>query len=147
MQITPFFAKFNAPITPTVDIVTKKQLNVLIQLAHADKHFAIEERDMIYKISREREFPEEIVTALIRQPEPIGSLAIMTDSQKIHHLLDCVELIFVDQRVFESEVIFARGIAMRLGFKKEAVDFLIQNHKNYPKDELITKVVGTYSSN
>ena len=130
-----------------MDLVTKKQLNVLIQLAHADKHFAAEERDMIFKISRIRAFPEEIVTALIRQPEPIGSLAIMNEEQKIGHLLDCVDLIFVDHRVFESEVIFARGIAMRLGFKKEAVDFLIENHKNYPKNELISKVVTSYSSN
>jgi hypothetical protein len=130
-----------------VDLITKKQLNVLIQLAHADKHFAVEERDMIFKISRERAFPEDIVTALIRQPEPIGSLAVMNEEQKIGHLLDCVDLIFIDQRVFESEVIFARGIAMRLGFKKEAVDFLIENHKNYPKDELISQVVSNYSSN
>jgi hypothetical protein len=130
-----------------VDLITKKQLNVLIQLAHADKHFAVEERDMIFKISRERAFPEDIVTALIRQPEPIGSLAVMNEEQKIGHLLDCVDLIFIDQRVFESEVIFARGIAMRLGFKKEAVDFLIENHKNYPKDELISRVVSNYSSN
>jgi hypothetical protein len=130
-----------------VDLVTKKQLNVLIQLAHADKHFAAEERDMIYKISRNRAFPEDIVTALIRQPEPIGSLAIMNEEEKINHLLECVELIFIDKRVFESEIIFARGIAMRLGFKKEAVDFLIENHNNFPKSELISKVVGSFSSN
>lgn len=130
-----------------MDLITKKQLNVLIQLAHADKHFAVEERDMIFKISRDRAFPEEIVNALIRQPEPIGSLAIMSDSQKIHHLLDCVDLIFVDQRVFESEVIFARGIAMRLGFKKEAVDYLIENRKLLTPDELITQVVSKFSSN
>jgi hypothetical protein len=130
-----------------MDLITKKQLNVLIQLAHADKHFAVEERDMIFKISRDRAFPEEIVNALIRQPEPIGSLAIMSDSQKIHHLLDCVDLIFVDQRVFESEVIFARGIAMRLGFKKEAVDYLIENRKLLTPDQLITQVVSKFSSN
>lgn len=120
---------------------------MLIQLAHADKHFANEERDMIFKISRERKFPEDIVTALIRQPEPIGSLALMTDIQKIDHLLDCVALIFVDQRVFESEVIFARGIAMRLGFKKESVDFLIENNKKLTRDELINQVVSNFSSN
>lgn len=130
-----------------MDLITKKQLNVLIQLAHADKHFATEERDMIYKISRDRAFPEDIVTALIRQPEPIGSLAVMTDSQKIDHLLDCVALIFVDQRVFESEVIFARGIAMRLGYKKEAVDFLIENNKKLSKEELIAQVLSNYYSN
>jgi hypothetical protein len=129
-----------------VDIVTKKQLNVLIQLAHADKHFANSERDMIYKISRDRAFPEDIVTALIRQPEPIGSLAVMTDSQKIEHLLDCIALIFVDQRVFESEVIFARGIAMKLGFKKEAVDFLIENNGKQPREELIASVISQFLS-
>ena len=102
---------------------------------------------MIYKISRERAFPEDLVTALIRQPEPIGSLAVMTDSQKIDHLLDCVELIFVDQRVFESEVIFARGIALRLGYKKEAVDFLIENNKKLTKEELVSQVLSQYSSN
>jgi len=130
-----------------VDLITKKQLNVLIQLAHADKHFAAEEREMIFKISRERKFPEDIVTALIRQPEPIGSLAVMTDSQKIYHLMDCVELIFIDQRVFESEVIFARGIAMRLGYKKEAVDFLIENHKKLTHEELVLQVTSNFSSN
>lgn len=102
---------------------------------------------MIFKISRERKFPEDIVTALIRQPEPIGSLAVMTDSQKIYHLMDCVELIFIDQRVFESEVIFARGIAMRLGYKKEAVDFLIENHKKLTHEELVLQVTSNFSSN
>lgn len=129
-----------------MDFVTKKQLNVLIQLAHADKHFANEERDMIFKISRDRGFPEEIVTALIRQPEPIGSMAIMNETQKIHHLLDCIELIFVDQKVFESEVIFARGIAMRMGFKKEAVDFLIENSKTIPREDLVLRVISGFSS-
>ncbi len=129
-----------------MDIVTKKQLNVLIQLAHADKHFANEERDMIYRISRERSFPEEIVTALIRQPELIGSLAVMADEQKISHLLECVELIFVDHRVFESEVIFARGIAMKLGFKKEAIDFLIENNGKQSREDLIATVISQFSN-
>jgi hypothetical protein len=47
-----------------MDIVTKKQLNILIQLAEADKHFAKIEREMIFKIARDRKFPEEEVTNL-----------------------------------------------------------------------------------
>ena len=57
-----------------MDIVTKKQLNILIQLAEADKHFAKIEREMIFKIASERKFPEEEVNDLIRNPEPIDSL-------------------------------------------------------------------------
>ena len=37
-----------------MDIVTKKQLNILIQLAEADKHFAKVEREMIFKIAKDR---------------------------------------------------------------------------------------------
>ena len=44
-----------------MDIVTKKQLNILIQLAEADKHFAKIEREMIFKIARDRHFPEDTV--------------------------------------------------------------------------------------
>jgi hypothetical protein len=44
-----------------MDIVTHKQLNILIQLAEADKHFAKSEREMIFRIAKERQFPEEAV--------------------------------------------------------------------------------------
>jgi hypothetical protein len=43
-----------------MDIVTKKKLNILIQLAEADKHFAKSEREMILKIAQDRKFPEEM---------------------------------------------------------------------------------------
>jgi hypothetical protein len=129
-----------------VDSLTKNQLNILIQLAHADKHFAVEEREMIYKISRDRAFPEEIVTALIRQPEPIGDLSLMTLEQKTSHLLDCIHLIFIDTRVFESEIIFARGIALNLGFRKEAVDFLIDTAGKKSREELISLVVTQFQN-
>jgi len=129
-----------------VDVLTKKQLNVLIQLAHADKHFAVEERAMIYRISDERSFPKEMVSALIRQPEPIVSFAYMSDDQKINHLADCIELIFADHRIFESEVIFARGIAIKLGLKKEAVDFMIEHYGEYTREMLISTVLSRFST-
>lgn len=119
-----------------MDIVTKKKLNILIQLAEADKHFAKSEREMIFKIAKDRQFPEETVTALIRNPEPIDTLGALSIDQKFDYLMSCVELIFVDQKVFESEVIFARGIAIKLGFKKNVVDYLLENTSKKPLNEL-----------
>src|SRR3954471_2436328 len=101
-----------------MDIVTKKQINILIQLAEADKHFAKIEREMIFKIARERNFPEESVNDLIRNPEPIDSLGALSNDQKFEYLISAIELIFIDQNVFESEVIFCKNIAIKLGFKK-----------------------------
>jgi len=110
-----------------MDIVTKKQLNILIQLAEADKHFAKIEREMIFKIARDRKFPEDIVTDLIRNPEPIDSLGALSLDQKFDYLMSSIELIFVDQNVFESEIIFSKNIAIKLGFKKGVIDYFVEN--------------------
>lgn len=110
-----------------MDIVTKKQLNILIQLAEADKHFAKIERDMIFKIASDRRFPENEVNDLIRNPEPIDSLGALSPDQKFEYLSSCIDLVFVDQNVFESEVIFCKNIAIKLGFKKGVIDYFLEN--------------------
>ena len=127
-----------------MDIVTKKKLNILIQLAEADKHFAKSEREMIFKIAIDHGFPEEIVSDLIRNPEPIGSLGALSQSQKLDYLISSVELIFVDQKVFESEVIFFKNIAIKLGFRKNVVDYLIENFDKVPLEMMKIKSVEEF---
>lgn len=127
-----------------MDIVTKKQLNILIQLAEADKHFAKVEREMIYKIAKDRNFPEDTVNDLIRNPEPIGSLGALSDDQKFLYLHGCIELIFADQKLFESELIFCRGVAIKLGFKKSVVDFMVSERENMTKEQLKKRIFAEY---
>ena len=110
-----------------MDIVTKKQLNILIQLAEADKHFAKIEREMIFKIASDRKFPEKEVLELIKNPEPIDSLGALSPDQKFDYLISCIEMVFIDQNVFESEIIFCKNIAIKLGFKKGVIDYFIEN--------------------
>ncbi len=118
-----------------MDIVTKKQLNILIQLAEADKHFAKIERDMIFKIARDRKFPEEEVNDLIRNPQPIDSLGALSLDQKFDYLMSSIELVFVDENVFESEIIFCKNIAIKLGFKKGIIDYFIEHYGNKTTQE------------
>lgn len=127
-----------------MDIVTKKKLNILIQLAEADKHFARAEREMILKIASDRKFPEDEVNQLVRNPEPIDTLGALSNDQKFDYLLDCIGLIFADQKVFESEVIFTKSIAIKLGFKKNVVDYLIENSEKKPHAELKSTVFAEY---
>lgn len=119
-----------------MDIVTKKQLNILIQLAEADKHFAKIEREMIFKIAKERNFPEQEVNELIKNPEPVDSLGALSLDQKFEYLMSSVELVFVDQNVFESEVIFCKNIAIKLGFKKGVIDYFVENFDKKTRQEL-----------
>ncbi|MCA6381738.1 MAG: TerB family tellurite resistance protein [Cytophagales bacterium] len=110
-----------------MDIVTKKQLSILIHLAEADKHFAKAEREMIFRLAKIRNFSEEEVNALIRKPEPIDTLDALSNDQKLNYLYDCLDLIHVDNKVFESELTFCKSIAAKLGFKKNVIDFLVDN--------------------
>jgi hypothetical protein len=119
-----------------MDIVTKKQLNILIQLAEVDKNFAAVEREMILKIARDRNFPEDVVISLIRNPEPIDSLGALSNEQKFEYLWTCFSLMLVDQKVFESELIFCKSIAIKLGFKKNVVDYLVQNDGKLSPEEI-----------
>jgi len=128
-----------------MDIVTKRKLNILIQLAEADQDFAKSEREMIYRIARDRKFEEEVVNALIRNPEPIESLGALSQAQKFDYLTSCIELIFVDEKVRDSEVIFARNIAIKLGFKKIIIDYLVQNFSKTPIDELKATILTQYT--
>lgn len=118
-----------------MDIVTKKQLNILIQLAEADKHFARIERELIFKIARERNFPEEMVNDLIRNPEPIETLGALSVEQKFDYLMSSIDLIFADQNIFDSEVTFCRNIAIKLGFKKSIVDYFLEHYGRKTRDE------------
>lgn len=127
-----------------MDIVTKKQLNILIQLAEADKHFAKVEREMVFRIAKERNFPEDVVNDIIRNPEPIGTLGALSNDQKFEYLIDCIMLMFVDQKVFESEIIFCKSIAIKLGFMKNVVDFLSKNFHANTREELKKTVLSEY---
>lgn len=122
-----------------MDIVTRKQLNILIQLAEADKHFSKIERDKIFEIAARRKFPQENVKELIRNPEPIESLGALSDDQKFEYLFSCIDLMLIDKRIFESEINFCRNIAIKLGFKKGVVDFL-QSEINFHSKEDLQKI-------
>jgi uncharacterized tellurite resistance protein B-like protein len=127
-----------------MDIVTKKQLNILIQLAEADKHFAKAERDMIFRIAKERNFPEDKVTELIKNPEPIDTLGALSADQKFEYLMSTMDLVFVDQNVFESEIIFSKSIAIKLGFKKGVIDFIIANYSDKGREEIRAIIFKDY---
>lgn len=127
-----------------MDIVTKKQLNILIQLAEADKHFARAEREMIFKIAKERNFSEQDVNALIKSPEPIDTLGALSYDQKFEYLSACIELIYIDNKLFESELIFCKSIAIKLGFKKNVVDYFVENFSKKPLAELKSEVLAKY---
>ena len=127
-----------------MDIVTRKQINILIRLAESDKEFAKVEKDLILNLAKEKKFPAQEVLELIQHPEPIGSLGALSQNQKYEYLLSCINLILADRKVLETEKNFAKNIALKLGFKHNVVEFLIKNIENTEKAALKNIVLTTY---
>ncbi|UII32513.1 TerB family tellurite resistance protein [Fulvivirga ulvae] len=136
---------FQRIIRTLMDIVTRKQLNILIQLAEADKHFSVLERDRIYEIAAKRNFPIEGVKELIQNPEPIGSFGALSNDQKFDYLYSCIDLMLIDEKIFDSELIFCIDIAIKLGFKKDVVTFLKDEIHSYPMATLKQIVFERYT--
>lgn len=127
-----------------MDIVTKKLINILIQLAEADKHFAKAEREMIMRIGKEKDFPEDLILGLIKNPEPIESLGALSLDQKFEYLYSSIELIYADHNIFDSEVLFAKNISIKLGFKKDIIDYFVENYSKKSREEFKTVALKWY---
>lgn len=119
-----------------MDIITRKQVNMLIQLAVSDKHFSTVEREKIFELARLKGFPQEEVKKLIVNPEPIGSFGALSENQKFEYLYACIDLMLLDKKIFDSEIKFCKDIAIKLGFKQDVVQFLQEEIYNHEKDEL-----------
>jgi len=129
-----------------LDIVAKNQLNILIQLALIDKHFAEEEREMIFRVGREKHFPDEEVMRLMQNPEAIGTLGALSNNQKLYYLMDCIDLVFIDHKVYDSELNFCRGIAIKMGLRMSVIDFLIKNRNLLTREELKERVFVDFTA-
>jgi len=128
-----------------MDIVTRKQLNILIQLAQADKHFSEKERELIYNLARKKNFPSEGVRELIREPEPIGSFGALSENQRFDYLYNCIDLMLIDKKIFDSELLFCHNIAIKLDFKKSVVEYLKDHLHEIGYDELKKVVMREYT--
>ena len=127
-----------------MNIVAKSQINVLVQLAHIDKHFVAEERDLIFRIGHNHNLTDDEIGNMIQNPEPVGTLGALSPRQKLNYLLDCIELIFVDNKVCESELVFCQSIAIKMGMRKSVIDFLIENRNQLSRAELQEEVFAKF---
>ena len=109
-----------------MDIVARKKINILIQVAQIDHELLQSEVDLIREIGRKNHLTTSEIDELFSNPEVIGSLGALSSKQKFDYLYDCIRVIKADGIVKKSEVIFAQSIAINLGFKKDIIDELIR---------------------
>ena len=114
----------------------KKLINVLIHLAEADSHYSQQEHDLIMRILERKGLPESFYDEIKSAPMPIESLGSLPIDMKFEYLFASINLIFADQNVYASEILFSKKIAMRLGFKKELIDYCVEHHHLHSEEEI-----------
>ncbi len=127
-----------------MDIVAIRKLNMLLQLAHADRHFDDSERDLIRRIAIQKSIPASAIDDMLAHPISVDSLGALSEDQKLDYLMTAVELILVDGRIEPSEVRFAKNLALKLGFRIQVVDFLTVAFNQMPRPELQRVIYSEY---
>lgn len=123
----------------------KKQLTALVLLAKSDESIDERELNLIFRIGRANHLDDEEIQKIIDDPGQIGALNTLTDDEKFEFLYSIIQLMKVDDEIFNAEVDYCNQIAVKLGYGMGAVmEMYPQVHKNLvikkEKDALKQKV-------
>ena len=118
----------------------------LIQLAKADGTIRSSEYDFILRVSERFDLTREDIDDLIENPVP--SLHILTELERITHFHKLLLLMNVDWEAHEAELEMLKNFGLKLGIRPAAIDRILQlsehyDHKIVPSEEII-KIFNTY---
>ena len=105
----------------------ERQLNILVQLATVDGTLATKERRLIEHIAKVNNVDDELVTDLLKNPQPIPQFEHLSEEERFEYLYMVIQLMKIDGQVFKSEIVFCEDIAEKLGYKKKVVAELSKN--------------------
>jgi uncharacterized tellurite resistance protein B-like protein len=107
--------------------MSKSKLNILVNLATIDNELAGPELKRIHMIAKAHGFDEDDVAEMIRKPEPIKELNVLTEDERFEYLYMVIQLMKIDGQVFKSEIAYCEEIAEKLGYNKKVVADLSKN--------------------
>ena len=99
----------------------KNQLSSLIQLASADGMMSEQETRFIKMLGTVNGMSGEEIDAIIKDPEPLEDLKVLSDDQKFEYIYSLVQLMKADGKVFQSEIKFCEQVAEELGYSKKVI--------------------------
>jgi hypothetical protein len=111
-----------------------EQLKLLVNLARIDGDMAEREKLYITNIGKANGFPESSVATLFYQSHDVIIPDSLTDDQKFNYIFSLVQLMKIDERLYQEEIKFCTKIAERLGYDQSVMVELLLKVKN-PSDE------------
>lgn len=125
----------------TTDEATLSHIKNLVVLAYSDGTFDESERELIKDIGLRIGLKEKELDLIISRPEMIKFKPPTSFREKAEQFYDLVRIILADDKIHENELTMCRLTAVRLGFKRKAVDNVILDIKTYIEQGLSSEEV------
>lgn len=102
-------------------MIVLEHLKLLVNLARIDGDMASKEREYIITIGKANGFPESSVETLFYGSHDTIIAKDLSPDQRFNYIFNIVQLMKIDERLYEDEIKFCAGIAVRLGYKPEVM--------------------------
>lgn len=103
------------------------QLKLLVNLARIDGEIAERERKYITTIGLANGIPAEDITPLFDQHHGHIDLQHLNNQQKFDYIVSLVQLMKIDEKLYQEEIRYCANVAARLGYD-QAVMFDLMLH-------------------
>ncbi|HNR74067.1 MAG TPA: hypothetical protein PKM03_07565 [Cyclobacteriaceae bacterium] len=102
-------------------MIVLEQLKILVNLARIDGTMGGNERSYIINIGKAHGFPESSVETLFYASHETIIAKELTADQKFSYLFNLVQLMKLDERLYQEEIKFCANTAAKLGYKPEVM--------------------------
>jgi uncharacterized tellurite resistance protein B-like protein len=99
----------------------KKQIIALTQLAGSDGDIDERELKLIFRIGEAHGMDSKDIQHIIDKPGKLGDLKGLSEDEKFEFLYSVIQLMKIDDEIFNEEVLFCQAIAEKLGYGLGAV--------------------------
>ncbi|MEO9803747.1 MAG: TerB family tellurite resistance protein [Reichenbachiella sp.] len=101
--------------------MVKEQLKALAQLANSDGDIDERELKLILRIGEAHGMSQDEVQQIVDNPGQLGDLKSLDEDDKFEFLYTIIQLMKIDDEIYNEEVLFCQSIAQKLGYGLGAV--------------------------
>jgi uncharacterized tellurite resistance protein B-like protein len=108
------------------------QMKLLISLAKIDGSVAERERNYLINIGRANGLYPDQISALLQQQHEHIVPKNLTRDQKFEYIFSLIQLMKMDERMYQEELSFCSQIATKLGYERQVMVELLMQVKSGP---------------
>lgn len=125
------------------------QLKLLVNLARIDGDIAERERKYITTIGLANGVPMEDIVPLFDQDHEDIGLKHLSNQQKFDYIVSLVQLMKIDERLYQEEIKYCSQVASRLGYDQSVMfELMLHVREEMQRNELqaLKKITEKYLS-